>query len=140
MRVLSAAAAAALFLVPGTANAKGYEIKLDGFCDIIGFNVETPFVTGISDDGCDGGNFVGLVSKVKGMDKLSVVAAINYKDQKKGAYILRFDYPVRTGGFWEIFYTRHGYRQSLVANGTYTNWHDGEAKRGTGPKLLDRVR
>lgn len=136
MKALTAAATAAFLAAPGVAQATTYEVKLDGFCDIIGFTVETPYVAGISDASCDGGNFVGTVAKVKGAKTLSIVAAINYTDQKQGAYVLRLDYPIQTGGTWDIFYTKNGYRVSTGLNGTYTNWHDG-AKSAPGPKLLD---
>ncbi len=141
MKALYAAAAGAL-LVPNIAHATGYEIRLDGFCDIIGFNVDldTSLVSGISDYRCDGGNFVGMVARVKGMDKRSVLVSINYKDQRNGAYVLRFDYPIVTGGFWDIWYTKRGYRVSRVAGGTYTNWHDSPDKHASGPRARDAVK
>ena len=140
MKVLYAAAAAALFLAPSAASAKAYEINLDGFCDIIGFSVETPLVVGISDERCDGGNFVGTVAKVKGAKTLSITAAINYKNQKNGAYMLRLDYPIATGGTWEIFYTKNGYHVGNVVSGTYTNWHDGAEHNASGPRMTDAVK
>lgn len=138
MKALTAAATAVFLASPGVARATSYEIKLDGFCDIIGFSVQAPNVAGISDDICDGGNFVGAIAKVKGAKTLSIVAAINYNKQKAGAYVLRLDYPIQATGTWEIFYTQHGYRVANVASGTYTNWHG--KKRAQGPRLLDAVR
>ncbi len=55
MRKLSAAAAAALLLAPTVANARNTEINLDGFCDLVAFQVSTPTVVGFSDDTCEGG-------------------------------------------------------------------------------------
>ncbi len=124
MKALHAAALAAFLVAPAAANAKGYEIKLDGLCDLVGLNVESPYVSGISLTGCNIGNFVGAVAKLKGAQTQSIVASVNYKHQKQGAYLLRIDYPIVTGGAWELFYTKDGYSESLVANGTYSNWHD----------------
>jgi hypothetical protein len=137
MRILSIAAAVALFLAPNIANAKNTEVNLNGFCDLMAFQINGSKAVGFSDDSCEGGIFAGSVVTVRGTNAKSVLAGFQFKDQPSQQYVLRIDYPLHDGGLWSISYTDDGYQVKNFANGTYKVWGPGGKHKPKGPRLLD---
>ncbi|HVZ91562.1 MAG TPA: hypothetical protein VG843_07925 [Rhizomicrobium sp.] len=137
MKPLVALAAAILLAAPSAANARNVAINLDGFCDLVAFEVETPVVVGVTDDSCEAGVFVGAIAKVKGMDREVVLASLAFKNRPGRPYVLQVDYPFKDGGVWSIFYTKDGNAVSPFATGVYKVWGPGAAPKPSGPRLTD---
>lgn len=141
MKKLSiAAVAAALLIAPSIAVAKNTEVNLNGFCDLMAFQINGSNAVGFSDDSCEGGIFAGSVVTVKGTNTKSVLAGFQFKDQPTQQYVLRVDYPLHDGGLWSISYTTDGYQVHTFASGTYKVWGHGAKHKPKGPKLLDAVK
>ena len=119
-RLSVAAAAAALLVLPGVAQAKIPVLDLGGVCHALMIRVQHAQVNGFSHFTCETGNFVGIVGKVRGSAERSVIASIQMRDQPDGQFLLQVSYPLVDGGTWSLYYTNDGYRMKLYQSGTYT--------------------
>lgn len=116
MARFSIAAAVALLVLPGTAQAKIPVLDLGSLCHFMPIVIDHSQVNGFSNYACETGNFVGLVGRVDGAR--SIIASIQVKH--KGQFLLQLAYPLADGGAWSVYTTRSGYTMKLYRSGTYT--------------------
>jgi hypothetical protein len=116
MTRFSIAAALALLVLPGAAQAKIPVLDLGSICHFMPIVIDHARVNGFSHYDCETGNFVGLVGRVDGARW--IIASIRVKH--KGQFLLQLAYPLADGGAWSVFTTRDGYTMKLYKSGTYT--------------------
>jgi hypothetical protein len=112
---------AALVALGGTAEArtKTEVVSLDGHCDVITLKIDKTAVAGADDPGCEAGFGAGYVGKVKGFGN-AIVAGVQYGQFAGEQFVIRFDYPLVTGGHWDLAVTSDGVTFSPFESGTYT--------------------
>ncbi|HEX3943162.1 MAG TPA: hypothetical protein VHW69_03645 [Rhizomicrobium sp.] len=114
-----AAAAVAMLVLPGAAQAKGPLLNLGAVCDSLLVIVDHTRVAGFSVNNCQTGNFVGVIGKVSGTEGRSIVGSIQMLNTHR-PYLIQISYPLVDGGTWSLYTTSHGYKSKLYQQGTYT--------------------
>jgi hypothetical protein len=122
-------ALAAVVVLGGAADAKTKTqvVSLDGHCDVLTLNITKTDVTGADDPDCATGFGVGYVSKVKGFGN-AIVAGAQFSQAPGAQFVIRFSYPLVTGGNWDLAITTDGTTFTPYESGTYTV--EGTADKG----------
>lgn len=118
-KYLIAAATAALFALPGAAQAKVPVLDLGDICGFMPIIVNHNNVSGFSNFSCQTGNFVGVIAKTKGGERW-VIASVQMVKQPESQFLLKVSYPLVNGGSWIMYYTTDGYSMKEYQKGTYT--------------------
>jgi hypothetical protein len=118
--MLLSAAAVALLIMPGVAQAKIPVLDLGDVCHALMIQIQHAQVNGFSHYTCETGNFVGVVAKIRGSAERSVIASIQMRDQPDSQFLLQVSYPLVDHATWSLYYTSDGYRMTLYQSGTYT--------------------
>lgn len=118
MTKISIAVAAALFVLPSTANAKIPVLDLGKVCSFMPIQVQHGQVHGFSNFSCQTGNFIGVVGRMSDGTR-SVIASIQVHNRPKDQFLLQLSYPLVSGGTWTLSYTRSGYTVKVYRSGTY---------------------
>src|ERR1700753_1566214 len=101
-------ALAAVIALSGAAEAKDKTttITLDGHCDNLVLKINKTNVVGV-DNGCATGIGIGYVGKVKGFGQ-GIVAGVQFSQVPGAQFVMRFSYPLVTGGSWDLAITEDG--------------------------------
>lgn len=119
-RISIAAAAAATLLASGSAQAKVPLVNLGDICHSLAVVVDHSRVSGFSLAGCQTGNFVGVIGKVRGSEGRALIASLQMPSEPETQFLLQISYPLVNGGTWSLYYTKDGYNAKLYQAGTYT--------------------
>ena len=127
MKSSLALAAAMLVALGGAASAKSKTetISLDGHCDVLTLRIDKAAVAGT--DACAQGFGAGFIGKVKGFGN-AIVAGVQFPGEPGTQLVMRIQYPLVTGGAWDLSATTDGVTFSEVESGTYTV--EGTAAKG----------
>ena len=117
----------ALLALGGVAEAKTQVVSLDGHCDAITLKINKTNVVGADDPSCATGMGIGYVGKVKGFGT-AVVAGVQFSAVPGAQFVMRFSYPLVTGGSWDLSLTADGSTFTPYESGTYTV--EGTASKG----------
>jgi hypothetical protein len=129
MKSSFALAAAVLIALSGTASAKSKTetISLDGHCDVLTLHINKIAVAGTDAADCAQGFGAGFVGKVKGFGN-AIVAGVQFSEEPGTQLVFRVQYPLVTGGSWDLSATSDGVTFSKLESGTYTV--EGTAAKG----------
>lgn len=129
MKTSWALAAAVLIASGGAALAKSntYTVSLDGHCDVLTVHIKKQVVAGSDDPGCAAGFGGGFIGKVKGFGE-AIVSGVLFSAQPGKQFVFRLQYPLVTGGAWDLSVTTDGTSLSTIESGTYTV--EGTAHKG----------
>ncbi len=121
MRSSLALAAAVLVALSGAASAKSKTqiVSLDGHCDVLTLKIDKTSVAGTDDPDCAEGFGAGFIGKVKGFGN-AIVAGVQFAEEPGVQLVLRVQYPLVTGGSWDLSATSDGVSFSEIESGTYT--------------------
>ena len=119
---LIAGGTAVSLIVPATAQAKVPLLNLGAICDSLAVVVDHERVSGFSLNGCQTGNFAGVIGKVKGTEGRSMIGSLEMLNPPSphSQFLLQVSYPFVNGGNWTLYYTKDGYRLRKYQSGTYT--------------------
>jgi hypothetical protein len=122
-------ALAAVVALGGAADAKTKTqiVSLNGHCDVLTLKITKTQVTGADDPDCATGFGVGYVSKVRGFGN-AIVAGAQFSQAPSAQFVMRFSYPLITGGSWDLAITTDGTTFTPYESGTYTV--EGTAEKG----------
>ena len=118
-------AASAWLALAGTANAStaSTTISIDEFCDVMTITVQDKKLAAAletDDNGrCETFMGEGQVAKAKVLGRVADVSG-NYNFNSAGVATLDLQYPLVTGGAWNLYVTTDGVNMQFVASGTYT--------------------
>jgi hypothetical protein len=126
----SFALAAALFLATSgaaLAKSKTETISLNGHCDVLTLHIDKNAVAGTDDPDCAEGFGAGFIGKIKGFGN-AIVAGVQFSEEPGTQLVFRVQYPLVTGGSWDLSATSDGVSFSEIESGTYTV--EGTAAKG----------
>jgi hypothetical protein len=126
----SFALAAALFLATSgaaLAKSKTETISLNGHCDVLTLHIDKNAVAGTDDPDCAEGFGAGFIGKIKGFGN-AIVAGVQFSEEPGTQLVFRVQYPLVTGGAWDLSATSDGVSFSEIESGTYTV--EGTAAKG----------
>jgi hypothetical protein len=119
-RVLTLAAAAVFaFAGQALAKSKTATISLNGHCDVLTLKIDKGAVAGTDDPKCAQGFGAGFIGNVKGFGN-AIVAGVQFASQPGVQLVFRVQYPLVTGGSWDLSATSDGVSFSEIESGTYT--------------------
>jgi hypothetical protein len=129
MKSSFALAAAVLLALSGGASAKSKTeiISLDGHCDVLTLQVDKQAVAGFDIPTCASGFGAGFIGKIKGFGN-AIVAGVQFAQEPGVQLVFRVQYPLVTGGAWDLSETSDGVSFSQIESGTYTV--EGTAAKG----------
>lgn len=121
MKSSIALAAAVLVALGGGASAKPKTqiISLNGHCDVLTLHIDKNAVAGTDDPDCAQGFGAGFIGKVKGFGN-AIVAGVQFSEEPGAQLVFRVQYPLVTGGSWDLSATSDGVSFSEIESGTYT--------------------
>ena len=121
MRSSCALAAALVMATSGAALAKSKTetISLNGHCDVLTLHIDKNAVAGTDDPDCAQGFGAGFIGKIKGFGN-AIVAGVQFSEEPGEQVVLRVQYPLVTGGSWDLSATSDGVSFSEIESGTYT--------------------
>ena len=121
MKSSFALTAAVLIALGGAASAKPktQTISLNGHCDVLTLHINKTAVAGTDDPDCAQGFGAGFIGKVKGFGN-AIVAGVQFSDEPGVQLVIRVQYPLVTGGSWDLSATSDGVSFSEIESGTYT--------------------
>jgi hypothetical protein len=122
-------AASVLVALSGGASAKSKTetISLNGHCDVLTLNIDKSVVAGTDDPDCAQGFGGGFIGKIKGFGN-AIVAGVQFSGEPGEQVVIRVQYPLVTGGDWDLWGTSNGATLTKLESGTYTV--EGTAARG----------
>jgi len=129
MKASLALAAAVLVATAGPvlAKSKTETISLNGHCDVLTLHINKQQVAGTDDPDCAQGFGGGWIGKVKGFGN-AIVAGVQFSEFPGEQLVFRVQYPLMTGGAWDLYATSDGSSMTKLESGTYTV--EGTAERG----------
>jgi hypothetical protein len=129
MKSSFALAAAVLVALGGGASAKTktQTISLDGHCDVLTLQIDKNSVAGVDVPTCANGFGAGFIGKIKGFGN-AIVAGVQFSEEPGVQLVFRVQYPLVTGGAWDLSETNDGVSFSQIESGTYTV--EGTAAKG----------
>ena len=129
MKSSFALAAAVLVALGGGASAKTKTetISLDGHCDVLTLQIDKNAVAGVDVPTCAHGFGAGFIGKIKGFGN-ALVAGVQFSEEPGVQLVFRVQYPLVTGGAWDLSETNDGVSFSQIESGTYTV--EGTAAKG----------
>jgi len=129
MKSSFALAAAVLVALGGGASAKSktQTISLDGHCDVLTLQIDKNAVAGVDIPTCANGFGAGFIGKIKGFGN-AIVAGVQFSEEPGVQLVFRVQYPLVTGGAWDLSETSDGVSFSQIESGTYTV--EGTAAKG----------
>ena len=135
-------AAAVLVAFAGGASAKSKteSISLDGHCDVLTLNIDKNVVAGTDDPNCAQGFGGGFIGKIKGFGN-AIVAGVQFGGEPGLQVVLRIQYPLVTGGAWDLYGTSNGTTLTKLESGVYTvEGTAAKAPRGATPVVQDMLK
>jgi hypothetical protein len=129
MKSSFALAAAVLVALGGGASAKTKTetVSLDGHCDVLTLQIDKNAVAGVDVPTCAHGFGAGFIGKIKGFGN-AIVAGVQFSEEPGVQLVFRVQYPLVTGGAWDLSETNDGVSFSQIESGTYTV--EGTAAKG----------
>jgi hypothetical protein len=123
------------------AGTKTTDISFDGYCDGMHITVFSWHQAGTAETGCASRIGAGMEGKVKGAPWGGKTLTIGENPDVSGEiYLWNIQYPLVSGGGWELFSTTDGVNFNIINSGSYTITGPGARAKHAGPPTDFSVR